>query len=103
MYLRIEKQILEITFPSQTLKQNTEPAGCSGTGEDGQRFGDYRKKESVSTQTQTPSAIRAAARFNHHENANSATTLVSSNIVFLIYVQGVHQVQKKISEIFRPF
>ncbi|XP_024936657.1 rho GTPase-activating protein 39 isoform X2 [Cephus cinctus] len=55
----------------QTLKQNTEPAGgCS----DAQRGNEPRKKETVSTQTQTPSVGRSP-RFNHQENPNLAATL----------------------------
>lgn len=56
----------------QTLKQNTEPAGSSGG--DAQKLAEPRKKESVSTQTQTPSVSRST-RFNHQESPNLATTL----------------------------
>ncbi|KAG7212405.1 hypothetical protein KM043_012723 [Ampulex compressa] len=56
----------------QTLKQNTEPAGSSGG--DTQKVTEPRKKESVSTQTQTPSVSRSS-RFNHQENPNLTATL----------------------------
>ncbi|XP_032680440.1 uncharacterized protein LOC116848445 isoform X3 [Odontomachus brunneus] len=56
----------------QTLKQNTEPP--SGSTSDAQKVAEPRKKESVSTQTQTPSVSRST-RFNHQESPNLASTL----------------------------
>ncbi|KAI4494047.1 hypothetical protein M0802_009314 [Mischocyttarus mexicanus] len=55
----------------QTLKQNTEPAGSSGS--DIQKNAEPRKKESVSTQTQTP--VSRSMRFNHQDNPNLSVTL----------------------------
>lgn len=57
----------------QTLKQNTEPASSSGI--DVQKSTEPRKKESVSTQTQTSSVSRLT-RFNHQENSNLSSSLV---------------------------
>ncbi|XP_011137840.1 uncharacterized protein DDB_G0283357 isoform X2 [Harpegnathos saltator] len=56
----------------QTLKQNTEPP--SGSTSDAQKVTEPRKKESVSTQTQTPSVSRST-RFNHQESPNLTPTL----------------------------
>ncbi|XP_076237649.1 myTH4 and RhoGAP_KIAA1688 domain-containing protein RhoGAP93B isoform X2 [Calliopsis andreniformis] len=61
----------------QTLKQNTEPA--SSTGADTQKSTEPRKKESVSTQTQTPSVSRLA-RFNHQESPNLSSSLQSASV-----------------------
>ncbi|XP_066602742.1 rho GTPase-activating protein 39 isoform X2 [Prorops nasuta] len=61
----------------QTLKQNTEPAASGGN--DVQKANEPRKKESVSTQTQTPSVSRST-RFNNQENPSLAATLVGSAV-----------------------
>lgn len=58
----------------QTLKQNTEPAGTGGSSE-GLKSGE-RKKETASTQTQTP-VVGRSSRFNHQDNPNASATLVS--------------------------
>ncbi|XP_031777201.1 uncharacterized protein LOC100119219 isoform X2 [Nasonia vitripennis] len=57
----------------QTLKQNTEPVS-SGGGMDSMKCSEPKRKETVSTQTQTPTVGRSG-RFNHHENPSLATTL----------------------------
>ncbi|CAL7942001.1 unnamed protein product [Xylocopa violacea] len=62
----------------QTLKQNTEPASSSGA--DTQKSTEPRKKESVSTQTQTPSVSRSV-RFNHQqESSNLSSSLQTASV-----------------------
>ncbi|XP_014227160.1 rho GTPase-activating protein 39 isoform X1 [Trichogramma pretiosum] len=51
----------------QTLKQNTEPASASASGIDSLKSSEPKKKETVSTQTQTPTVGRSG-RFNHHHH-----------------------------------
>lgn len=65
----------------QTLKQNTEPASSSGI--DVQKSTEPRKKESVSTQTQT-SSVNRLTRFNHQENSNLSSSLVK---FFIFYAE----------------
>lgn len=71
LYIYKKKKIGKLP---QTLKQNTEPAGSSGG--DVQKNAESRKKESVSTQTQTP--VSRSMRFNHQDNPNLSVTLVRS-------------------------
>ncbi|KZC07879.1 Rho GTPase-activating protein 39 [Dufourea novaeangliae] len=61
----------------QTLKQNTEPPSSSGI--DTQKSAEPRKKESVSTQTQTPSVSRST-RFSHQESSNLSSSLQSGSV-----------------------
>ncbi|XP_076626020.1 myTH4 and RhoGAP_KIAA1688 domain-containing protein RhoGAP93B isoform X1 [Colletes latitarsis] len=61
----------------QTLKQNTEPASSSGINI--QKPTEPRKKESVSTQTQTPSVSRST-RFSHQESSNLSSSLQSGSV-----------------------
>lgn len=70
----------------QTLKQNTEPAGGEGTT-NSQKQNESRKKESVSTQTQTP-IVGRTGRFNHHENPNLAANMVffAKTIIFFKFL-----------------
>ncbi|KAK0175934.1 hypothetical protein PV328_000123 [Microctonus aethiopoides] len=55
----------------QTLKQNTEPASSGNSVVDSQPTNELRRKESVSTQTQTTSVDRSL-RYDHQENPNMA-------------------------------
>nr|XP_033327436.1 uncharacterized protein LOC117221001 isoform X2 [Megalopta genalis] len=70
----------------QTLKQNTEPASSSGA--DNQKLTEPRKKESVSTQTQTPSVSRST-RFSHQESSNLSSSLQSGSANNKTRISGV--------------
>ena len=72
----------------QTLKQNTEPASSTSCT-NSFKCTELKKKETVSTQTQTPT-VGHLRRFNHHDIPSLTHPLVIYFFFLIIFTFNFH-------------